>query len=554
MIVETVDLEHFMSYGTTSTVNLPGKGVVLVTGPNGSGKSSLIEALAVAGWGKTLRGTSPWQDGQAGKVALCTDDLVVERTHSVKGTSKLRWSYQNQPVVQYETTTKAQAALERVLGSFESWRRTCVFSAQDAAHFTLATDGERKRLLEQLLGLERFDVALEACRRDLKEANLAESTARREHLVQHTRVQGEKERRQRAQAELDGLPAIRHPSAECEAKVAELDEMVKRIDADVRKAETKLRAAEKFALEVDVELRSAQRELVRVQNGQCGTCGRAWDAAHLATATQAVEDARRRQAATVEEFATTRKNLEAELEELGEDRAQASGERSTWFDRMHKARRVEMDRSRCEGVLSSAIEDHTAAQQRLAELQTEVDAAVAKVAEIAAAEKVLGLAGVRTTLLANALGGIEHVANVWLGRIAGWGIRLELKPYAEKAGGGVKDAISLQVHGAGGGHGYKGASAGQRRRLDVALLLALAEVATSVSGRAPSTLWFDEVFDALDTDGVDAVCTVLEELARDRAVVVISHNPLLEQRLARHAVSARFEVAQGVVTEVRDLP
>ena len=44
-----------------------------------------------------------------------------------------------------------------------------MFSAQDAAHFTNATDGERKRLLEQLLGLDKFDVALTKCRLELKE-------------------------------------------------------------------------------------------------------------------------------------------------------------------------------------------------------------------------------------------------------------------------------------------------------------------------------------------------------------------------------------------------
>jgi DNA repair exonuclease SbcCD ATPase subunit len=163
--------------------------------------------------------------------------------------------------------------------------------------------------------------------------------------------------------------------------------------------------------------------------------------------------------------------------------------------------------------------------------QSDAATHLAEMAVLSTVEGVLGLKGVRAHVLSRALGGVEAVANSWLARIAGEGLRLRLKPYAEKADGGISDAISLEVEGAGGGEGYRAASTGERRRIDVALLLALSEVAAAAVGERPGTLWADEVFDGLDEVGVHAVCCALDALSAERAVVVITHNPLLSALL-----------------------
>jgi predicted MPP superfamily phosphohydrolase len=65
------------------------------------------------------------------------------------------------------------------------------------------------------------------------------------------------------------------------------------------------------------------------------------------------------------------------------------------------------------------------------------------------------------------------------------------------------------------------------------------------------TLWFDEVFDVLDEDGVTAVCATLEELAAERCVVVITHNPVVIEQLPN---AAHLRMERGVarwITEPR---
>ena len=79
----------------------------------------------------------------------------------------------------------------------------------------------------------------------------------------------------------------------------------------------------------------------------------------------------------------------------------------------------------------------------------------------------------------------------------------------------------------------------------MALLLALGEVAAGASGTRPGTLWCDEVFDSLDTQGCEAVSEAIQEMSRDRCVVVISHNPRLVEMLPD---ARRLHVESGKVS------
>ena len=83
----------------------------------------------------------------------------------------------------------------------------------------------------------------------------------------------------------------------------------------------------------------------------------------------------------------------------------------------------------------------------------------------------------------------------------------------------------MDVVGIGDDKGYKALSGGQRRRIDVAILLGLAELARAASHTSRSTVFFDEVFDSLDEEGVSLVSSVIEEMGEERSVVVISHSP-----------------------------
>jgi DNA repair exonuclease SbcCD ATPase subunit len=531
MRVASIRVENFMRYGVMN-VALPEAGLVILTGANGAGKSGVLEAVSTAVWGKTVRGTPPWprlvaDDGGRGvvhvKLGLPSGEYAVDRMRKGSHTT-LRHGPHGAEWPAYETTTKAQEALARVVPTWDVWRRTCVLTSADSAHFTGATDAERKRLLESMLGLERYDRAHAAVKADLHAARAALQTAETKARVAETQVA----ERTAALAELEAAaPPVGAPDPS--ELVTRAEGLTAALAAERKSYDLRHRlrgGAINNELVAHRRLTDAQERLAALESqGACPTCG----------GRHHVDVARARLQGVVRDLTKLHEAAALHVTELEPlDRARldklAADESDAVID-AHMARAAfEAGKGHAERV-QKARAGVDSAERGLGLAWDERDGAAHRVAELTAVEGVLSPAGVRGPLLESALEAVQVGANRWLGVLSHAGVRVRLEPYTERAGGGVKDAIALLVDGAGDGHGYRACSAGERRRLDVALLLALAEVARATSGDEPGTLWLDEVFDALDDDGADAVCAAVRELCRDRCVVVITHSPRLADAL-----------------------
>lgn len=585
MNIRRIKLVNVYGHACT-TVELPDAGVAVVTGPNGAGKSGLfLEGVALGLWGKTLRGAPGWGPESGGEAMVTLDlaGLAVERIRA-KNKTTLHWKAAEDGTeegnvygaisrlggqvprgntVEFETATKAQEALERLIGTFDVWRRTAAFSSSDAAHFSLATDGERKRLLESVLGIERFDEGLDGCRADLKHQDA--KTHQLEVTVAEARasVAAHKKHEQTMREDADKFaetapeplpkPTLHLPGGKT---VGDLRALADQASVEARALAVRLAKLDEAVGGANGDARRATELANRVNVTECPNCKQAIDKAHADKLRKVAADAKEKAQAEARRVAADRDQLRAEHNELEWERntlleqvgvAQQAEQAHKVAEAQWRAR--ELEREKWAAQKAAREESHRKAAELLAAVETALAKAEdnlvherVEVQTLGAVETVLGLKGPRAQLLGRALGGVEAVANAWLGRFGLTGLQVQLKPYEEKKSGGVKDAISLEVAGAGAGHGYKAASAGERRRIDVALLLGLAEVAGASRGVRPGTLFFDEVFDALDTEGVESVTTALEELAQDRCVVVITHNVELARSLA---AARRFHVEEG---------
>lgn len=628
MIIRQLVLERFMSHDST-TLDVPERGLIAVVGANGSGKSSLIEAVPHALWGKSLRGKLGWRRRKYGsKVTIVlADGTKVSRSREndtshieiIRGGSKRDDDL-------YDTARKAQPQIDQAFGSFDVWRRTAVFSSSDAAHFSLATDAERKRLLETILGLERFDGALDSCRTDLRAAQtrVTERAGAVERIeAQRTATQA---RLTDARADLAALVEPRAPEPEPEPLAPEpepepmrpsfavevtpafdgdpdalfeqgiaIDKRIAELSLDLQDADDACTETESQRRVAISTLKSAKVEVEALGTDEaCSRCGQSIvdirkqlarklagiESGHesrLAVLNkQALEEVQARQELrdALEAAQAERKEIDGKIaaarrqnqeHEASSARARDADKQAdavhkkaiaSWRDRVAAAKvehekRVAAARARAKQATEQherALAEHRARVKTLRDREREIagslldfddeleaaqqerDEATRDVAELEACEEALGLRGIRAHVLGRALGGIESVANYWLSSVVGPGLRLTLKPYSEKKTGGVNDMISLSIEGAGEGD-YLGASGGERRRFDVAILLALAEVARAANGSGAGTIFFDEVFDALDREGQAMVAEALRELADERAVFVITHSEDLARDL-----------------------
>lgn len=532
MKVQRVEIEGFMRHERT-VVALPDTGVILVTGGNGSGKSAIVEAVYWAAWGKTLRGTDP-ATAPAVRVRLVTDEVAVERARKGQGAAKVAFVRAgNGEEERGSTATKATAALSTIIGDPGVWAHSSVFSSEDAGRFSRATDAERKKLLEAVLGLDRFDGALKACRADLRAAQTKHTEAANAVAVWVTRAEGAATREKDATAALAELGEDASVDPAVTEKLAELRGLLQGVEADLADAKAALRTAENGAgvRKVEAALAEANARKKRLDAGTCPTCAQAIPATLAAHLAHEVATLRAEATKLTAQAEAAKEGAAADVEEMQEQRNDLVTAVNRLQERVNAATRSAGLRTRLEDQLRRAQADRFTAEATADKAKQDAQALAREVATLGAVERVLGLRGVRAQVVARALGALEAAANAWLSRIVGGAVHLRLTASATSAAGDPTEKIGLEIDGIAGGKGYAAASTGQRRRIDVALLLALSEVASAGAGRSPGTLFADEVFDNLDPEGVARVAEALTAMAKERAVVVITHSDALRSAL-----------------------
>lgn len=548
MRILSIEAANFMRWDF-SKVDLPETGVVIVTGKNGHGKSTIIEAVAHAAWGQSVRGAPGWRTGEKGGVELSSPVAIVRRNVTKSGSTKLSWTTEDDGSGNYPTKTKAQTKLEELVGTFDVWQRACVFSSHEVGRFTTATDKSRKELLEELLELERFSSAYKSASNDRNakrravselESNLRLSeqsvSALDRQVAQAQEAEGEL-------ADAEELETLRKRAADLRVEIGELEEGLMLTRESVREVEGRVHAATAKHNAVTADLKRYES-----LGGVCPTCEQEVDADH----THELLDGTREMLGMLgKDYEYARRRAEEARVLLRSDEQNLEVKRGEYRDLVARGQALKGEVARREkwaGKVAELQAEREAAVVDVARLTEETQRERVKLAELDAVCDVLGLQGARAGILAHALESIQAVANEWLARLGLTGLRVELGSQSKTKSGATNDKISFEVVGAGGGHGYKASSGGERRRIDIAVMLALADVAAGRGVSGDSTLFVDELFDALDDEGVEATVEVLNEIAEDRCVVVISHNAMLVNRLPQ---AVHLHAQDGQISRVR---
>jgi DNA repair exonuclease SbcCD ATPase subunit len=523
-------------------LDLPATGIVTLSGHNGGGKSALVEAAGLALWGETLRGASPWEADAEGvsveaHVTVRGAELIVERSRS-KGSPKLSLRA-NRKLPVFENNTKTQSFIDSLCGTFDLWARTAVFSSSDAHTFSASSDAERKRLIESLLCLDRLDVAQQHATKALRDVEYELVSAACALDVKRALCASSEGRWRKLEAEAKQVPERLVKACDIAAEHAAY--YLKEFERAAELAAEEYRSVSASTAAVEGELSAAVRAQTALQRDVCPTCKRPFEQGHEESHAKRVSA---EELEGLQRRVTQSRKAEASARE-GIQRARAAV-----ADAHRECLRCESDLREARFALTvkqrfdAAAEELLSAQAEVLAAEKEEKSAKEKAATLRFVREALGVRGARGRLLDDAVRALGAAASVWFQRFGAVGWKVHLKPTTERKSGSVVDVLSLEVTGP-GGKTWRACSGGQRRRLDVSLLLALAELAAGARGTEPGTLFFDEVFDALDEDGVDAVSVVLEHLARTRCVVLVSHQKAL---LARVPATARYEVRSGTIS------
>lgn len=592
---------------------------------NGSGKSYLLDAIAWALYGRTLRervakddvvrllfqragGTLEVQRDKRGTPVRPDEGCTVE-VHLVSGPKPLRVvRHQGHPTlgnrvelyvgktpVTMGRDAMTQEMIEQTIGlDYRTFVNSVAFGAgDDVRSFFSATDSERKQIMERILGLEVYAQAEKVARARLrsKQADLEASERKleslREALASQKRILAEvvskedierkRERLEQARRRTRKLQRIADRKA---ARVAGARKKMKALEIAAREAERmyrgaltkfedrratlkrKLQTATHAALEARAEMKSAKgkgEHVASLSGTTCPTCKQAVPAA-FAKKVKAVaaRKCREHEAAAVKIERETIAPLQAKLDKLKEPERPNTDTYDAARTRWQKRKNVaDTAAAKAEGAREAEGEferELAEAKARSAKVAAQVQETAGKIADLDGSLGNLrgellqlefwiegfGNAGIKSFLIEAEIPIINRIATRYARRLLGPGARVQLSATRELKTGGQRE--ELVVHGVipGCTVSYANASKGQKKRLDLCVLLAFRDVVARRSTKAFEQFFADELFDGLDETGEDFVVELLRELASACPVALVTHSPRLKS-IGDRIVTVRHE-------------
>ena len=165
------------------------------------------------------------------------------------------------------------------------------------------------------------------------------------------------------------------------------------------------------------------------------------------------------------------------------------------------------------------------ATTRVKELESARDTLSKQIIDL---EQVLGAfsdQGIKSHVLDLVTPALNEGVNKYLSSLTGGAITIEFSTQTKKADGTLSDKFDIRVFYNSQETTYNSLSSGEKRRVDVAISLALQDMVLQRYGDDINLLAYDELFESLDATGSENVVELLKERTNKvGTIIVVSHN------------------------------
>ena len=417
MYLKQIELENFKSFGGKLTIPLM-EGYMAVTGPNGSGKSNITDAILFVLGPKSSKAVRAGKltdlifdggksKGKAGytKVSLVFDnadrmmpwdDDVVKLTRYVKisdnGTDYSSYFYVND---RKSSLTEFDSLLTKARISADGYN---MVQQGDVTRIVQMGNMERRRVLDAISGIASYDADIEKARGERQEAEL--NLERISIVIEELEKQIEKLEKDKEDArkyietqallEMAKAQSVHRQKQIEEAKLEGLNEQIASIIKDIRVLSERKETIKKEQAENEAAVREKEKEMEDSVGPEYKETKGKIETAKINMAMQ--KDRSERAEEDIEEQESTKRELEeaingnaAECKELSETLSEVT--------KQLEGREKELAAAKAEDAkiseeMSKQGGEHTKLQNRLNELETEIDSkeAAEHEAEVAAAK------------------------------------------------------------------------------------------------------------------------------------------------------------------------
>jgi DNA repair exonuclease SbcCD ATPase subunit len=135
-----------------------------------------------------------------------------------------------------------------------------------------------------------------------------------------------------------------------------------------------------------------------------------------------------------------------------------------------------------------------------------------------------GSKGIKSFIFETSLPYLTERANMYSSYLTGGTVTIDILPTTMvKSTGNLKEKLFIQARNKIGANVYDGNSDGERRRIDICVLLALQDLISTRATKTWNTIIFDEVMDALDKTGTEHVIDLFRTF-KGKSIYIISHS------------------------------
>ena len=528
-------LENIYSHKKTE-FDLDNRGLSLIVGDNGAGKSSIIKSILFCLFNIGADSVVNKTIGENTCVTLIGEGFTVRRYRKhKKHKNNLHFFIDDKPV-KASTNTELQQKMEKFIGlDYRSFLNVAAFSS-DMLMFCSATDVERKAIFERILqDLDVYNDYYQQTREEQQALKVSIDELKhnieieeREVSVVKKVVEVEKKRglelEVRRQQELDELRE-------------ELSELKVKFDTCLKFRDKRLRIQRAVGqldgwldehpfdnatfFRTEQQLHDAQHKLTKgIHQDNCSECNQPITEEHRTSEKIRLQELIAIITDVLIEFEIRkdiRQKVTDKFNELNE-RSESLRYKLTKYEGLQgKIKEVRRKIEKVEGEIDSSVEVIKHWASKIKQLSKKISSYTRKIKKqeemlIYLDEVIVGFSkqGIPNVIIARALHHLEERANHYLDILTTGAIGVRLSGFSLTKKGGVRNKIGIEVISANEVTDFDNYSGGEQQRLNIALLLALRDVAEFNRGVRLNILLLDEVLDrSLDKVGAEAVLELL---------------------------------------------
>lgn len=517
MKIHSISFKNFYSYHEAKLdLSKYASGLVSIEGinkdsggSNGAGKSVILEALVFALFGRTIRKSNEQamvnvQAKRGMEVTLEVENMVIRRCR--KPSSLEVW-------VNGENRTQAHASrtqelIERELGvDYKTFMSAAVFGQHSTVDFLDANPDDKRKIINSFLNLSYiFDKKAE-----IKERRSALRSSIRENevlinklnsdIAKYEGMSGQRLTEEQASIvssyTLDQIIEMRSTNWNLERTISSYEDEIRSIPSDVRNARKAIRSG--VGSDQSWTCKSCgtkfDGKLTQEQYDHCVSIAEEWDS-------------------KVKSFKENIKSIKKELKRL----PCTVSEYQKW-----------QSVSPVDGILA----DSRAELQQILESNFQLQD---KYEMLGFWDKAFSEKGLVRYVIRTVRDYLNEKCNFYLSYLTQGQVSLTFD-----------DELIEEIEVGGKSRHYISLSGGEKRKVNLAVMLALQSILSVSNGTESNVLFFDEVAENLDEHGIKGLIDLLYELRKDKTVFIITHNPYLAAHMDSHK-KITITKEQGVST------